>query len=97
MDSSDAKFLQPLALANTAMAQEAAGEFNQALVTNQRFLDTYSDHFMAPQAHASMARCQQSLGQLDQAKVTYQKITLQYPDTPWARWAQERLSAKIAP
>ena len=91
---SDAKFILPLALANTAMSQEAAGEFNQALVTDQRFLETYSDHFMAPQVHASIARCQQALGQMDQAKVTYQKITLQYPDTPWARWAQERLAQK---
>lgn len=97
LESGDAKFLQPLALANTAMAQEAAADFNQAIATDQRFLDSYSDHFMAPQVYASLARCQQALGQLDQTKVTYQKITLQYPDTPWARWAQERLSAKIAP
>lgn len=97
LESGDAKFLQPLALANTAMSQEAASEFNQAIATDQRFLDAYSDHFMAPQVHASVARCQHALGQLDQAKVTYQKITLQYPDTPWARWAQERLSAKMTP
>lgn len=97
LENSDAKFIQPLALANTAMAQEASAQFSQALATDQRFLDAYSDHFMAPQVHASIARCQQALGQSDQAKVTYQKITLQYPDTPWARWAQERLSAKITP
>lgn len=84
----------PIALADTAIAQEAAGQFAQAAAAAQRFLDTYSDHFLAPQVHASLARCLQAQGQSDAAKAALQKISLQYPDTPWSNWAQQKLNPK---
>lgn len=93
MERGDPK-IQPLALADLAMAQEASGQFAQATASAQRFLDAYSDHFMAPQVHACLGRSFQAAGQGDQAKQAFQKMVLQYPDTPWAAWAQTRLQAK---
>ncbi|MDD5629208.1 MAG: tetratricopeptide repeat protein [Elusimicrobia bacterium] len=87
------RVLQPLALGGLALAQESAGQCRQAQETEERFLSAYSDHFLAPQVHASMARCLSALGQNDSAKAALQKIALQYPETSWASWAQERLKA----
>lgn len=84
----------PIALANSAIAQEAGGDFAQAAATAQRFLDLFSDHFMAPQVHASLARGLQAQGQVDAAKAALQKISLQYPETPWSAWAQQRLGGQ---
>ncbi len=85
--------LQPIALSDTAISQEASGQFQQAAQTAQHFLDQYPDHFLAPQVHGCLARAQVAMGQLDAAKTTWQKISLQYPDTSWAAWAQARLQA----
>lgn len=93
LEKGEPKALQPLALANTGVTQEAAGDCRQAVQTDQRFLDAYPEHFLAPQVHASLARCLESLGQADQAKSACQKIVLQYPDTAWAAWAQSRLQS----
>ena len=61
--------------------------------TDERFLGAYAEHFLAPQVHVSLARCETTLGQRDTAKATLQKIALQYPESSWATWAQERLKA----
>lgn len=90
-EGSDAK-LASVALADTSLALEAAGQYQQAIAAAQRFLDAHADSFLAPQVHSSLGRSQHALGQIDQAKATYQKISLQYPDTPWAGWAQSKLS-----
>lgn len=84
--------LTPFALADKAMTQEAAGACAEALTASSSFLETASDHFLAPLVLGVQARCQQSLGQADAAKSTLQKMTLQYPDSPWAAWANARLS-----
>lgn len=86
--------LQPYALADLAVTQEAAGQAVQAAQTAQRFLDAYGDHFLAPQVHALLARAQAAQGQAEAAKTTYQKIVIQYPDTSFAAWAQQRLNGK---
>lgn len=83
--------VQPLALSNLALSQEASGQAKEAVVTAQRFLETYPDHFLAPQAHAALARAQAAAGMGEQARSTLQKIALQYPDTSWGAWAQSRL------
>lgn len=85
--------LQPIALNDVAISQEAAGQFEQAQQAAQRFLELYPDHFLAPQVHACLARSLAALGQLDKAKTTYQKIALQYEGTPWAAWANARLQS----
>jgi len=85
--------LQPFALGGLALAQEAAGQCAEAVKTEGSFLGAYPDHFLAPQVHAALARCETALGQKDTAKATLQKIALQYPETSWAAWAQERLKA----
>lgn len=84
--------LTPFALANKAMTQEAAGACAEALTAASSFLETGSDHFLAPLVLGVQARCQGALGQTDLAKSTLQKMTLQYPDSPWAAWANARLS-----
>ena len=91
LDRGQPQALQPFALSGVVSAQEAAGQCAQAAQTAERFLGTFPDHFLAPQVHASLARCQAALGQADTAKATLQKIVLQYPDTSWAAWAQEKL------
>ncbi|MBI5623223.1 MAG: tetratricopeptide repeat protein [Elusimicrobia bacterium] len=88
------KNIEPLALANLGISQEAAGLYSEAKDTARRFLDTFPDHFMAPTVYASLARCLNSLNQPDEARAALQKITLQYPDTFWASWAQAKLQAK---
>ncbi|MBI4679448.1 MAG: tetratricopeptide repeat protein [Elusimicrobia bacterium] len=86
--------LEPLALADIGMAQEAAGLYAEAKETSRRFLDSFPDHFMAPQVHACLARSLGYLKLTDEARAAYQKMTLQYPDTFWATWAQARLQGK---
>lgn len=85
------KAAQPVALADLAITQEAAGQAQQAVQTAQRFLDAYPDHYLAPQVHSCLARSLAAVGQKDQAKAAFQKISLQYPDTSWAVWAQSQL------
>ncbi|MCX5796334.1 MAG: tetratricopeptide repeat protein [Elusimicrobia bacterium] len=93
VDRGQPQVLQPLALGGLALAQESAEQCAEAVKTEERFLGAYADHFLAPQVHASLARCETALGQRDTAKATLQKIALQYPETSWAAWAQERLKA----
>jgi TolA-binding protein len=97
LENSEPKVLQPLALGDSAVTQEAAGQCPQAIQTAQHFLELYPDHYLAPQVHASLARCLAVGGQADQARTAYQKITLQYPDTSWAAWAKARLEASAPP
>ena len=91
LERSTPKILQPVALTDLAIAQEAEGQPKEAAQTAQRFLETYPDHFLAPQAHACLARALAASGQAEQARAALQKIVLQYPDTTWAAWAQSRL------
>jgi TolA-binding protein len=93
VDRGQPQVLQPFALGGLALAQEASKQCAEAVKSEERFLSAYADHFLAPQVHASLARCEETLGQKDTAKSTLQKIALQYPDTSWAAWAQERLKA----
>ncbi len=86
--------IQPMALVNTAVAHEAAGQYDQAVANGRSFLDAHSDHFLAPQAHSSLARSLALMGRKEEARVALQKMTLQYPDTPWANWAKDRLGGK---
>jgi tetratricopeptide (TPR) repeat protein len=91
VDRGQPQVLQPFALGGLALAQEASKQCAEAVKTAERFLGTYSDHFLAPQVHTSLARCETALGQRDTAKSTLQRIALQYPETSWAAWAQDRL------
>ncbi|MBI5243495.1 MAG: tetratricopeptide repeat protein, partial [Elusimicrobia bacterium] len=93
VDRGQPQVLQPFALCGLALAQEAAKQCGEAVKTEERFLGAFPDHFLAPQVHVSLARCEEALGQRDTAKATLQKISLQYPETSWAAWAQERLKA----
>jgi tetratricopeptide (TPR) repeat protein len=93
VDRGQPQVLQPFALGGLALAQEAADQCAEGVKTDEKFLSAYPDHFLAPQVHASLARCETALGQKDAAKATLQKISLQYPETSWAAWAQERLKA----
>lgn len=85
------KALQPLALSDLAMTQEAAQQYKDAVSTSRRFLESFPDHFLAPQVHSCLARSLQGAGDSGEAKAALQKIALQYPDTSWAAWAQARL------
>ncbi len=93
LDKGQPEKLLPFALAGLTAAQEAQNLCPEAIRTVERFLATYPDHFLAPQVHAGLARCQATMGQVDASKATLQKIALQYPETAWAAWAQERLKA----
>ena len=93
LDKGQPEQLLPFALAGLSAAQEAQKLYPEAGRTAERFLAAYPDHFLAPQVHAALARCQATMGQVDASKTTLQKIALQYPDTSWAGWAQERLKA----
>ncbi|MFA6317656.1 MAG: tetratricopeptide repeat protein [Elusimicrobiota bacterium] len=88
------KGIEPLALADLGIAQEASGLYTEAKDTSRRFLDTFPDHFMAPTVYASLARSLGRLNQTDDQKAALQKMTLQYPDTFWAAWAQAKLQGR---
>ncbi len=81
----------PMALANVAVAEEAGGRCREAADGARRFLETHPEHFLAPHVHASLARCLGVLKEGGEEKAAYQKIALQYPETGWAAWAQEKL------
>lgn len=83
--------IKPFARANKAAALEAAGKHAEAAAEAAGFLDAYPDHLLAPMVLSGLARAQQAQGQGDAAKASLQKIALQYPDTPWAAWANSRL------
>ena len=83
--------IQPIALGDSALAEEAAGDCKDASSLAQRFLDTYPDNFLAPQVHLSLARCLGTLGDKDQAKADYQKIAIEYPGTSFAKLAQKNI------
>jgi len=93
VDRGQPRVLAPFALGAQTVAMEAEGKCSEAVPAGEKFLAAFPDHFLAPQVHASVARCQTSLGQTDTAKITLRKISLQYPDTSWAAWAQDRLKA----
>ena len=87
---------KPFALANLGLSLEAAGEHARAAEKIREFLDQYPEHFLAPQAHLNLALAQEALGSLE-AKTTYEKISILYPETEWAREAQERVKALPPP
>ena len=90
-DSPNHKAALPLALADLALTQEAAGDCASAIATAQRFLDAYQDHYLAPPVHASLARCLAASGQGEKAKATFERMSLLYPQTYWADWAKTRM------
>jgi predicted negative regulator of RcsB-dependent stress response len=83
--------LRPYATADKVMTLEAAGKFADCATVAQAFLEAQADHLLAAQVHTVLARCQVALGQSEAALSTLQRISLQYRDTPWAQWANERL------
>lgn len=83
--------LSPFAAADKAMTLEAAGQHAEALSAAKSFLTESPEHFLAPLVLSVQARCEQALGQADAARASLQRITLQYPDSPWAAWANTRL------
>ncbi|MDE2142908.1 MAG: tetratricopeptide repeat protein [Elusimicrobia bacterium] len=84
--------LRPFAQAEKVMTLAAAGKAADCATSAQAFLDAYPEHLLAAQIHTDLARCQMALGQNDVAKATLQRIALQYPGTPWAEWAADRLT-----
>lgn len=83
--------LKPFAVTEKVLTLETAGKPAECASAAQGFLDSYADSMLAPMVHASLARCQTASGQAEAAKTTLQKISLQYPNTPWAAWANSRL------
>lgn len=83
--------LSPFSAANRAMTLEAAGQHAEALSAAKQFLSESPEHFLAPLVLSVQARCEQALGQAEAARASLQRITLQYPDSPWAAWANTRL------
>lgn len=83
--------LSPFSAANRAMTLEAAGQHAEALNAAKQFLSESPEHFLAPLVLSVQARCEQALGQAEAARASLQRITLQYPDSPWAAWANTRL------
>lgn len=83
--------LSPFTAANRAMTLEAAGQHAEALSAAKQFLTESPEHFLAPLVLSVQARCEQALGQAEAARASLQRITLQYPDSPWAAWANTRL------
>ena len=89
--------LKPFALTEKILTLETAGKSAECAAAAQNFLDSYADSLLAPMVHSSLARCQLASGQAEAAKTTLQKISLQYPNTPWAAWANSRLQPPAAP
>lgn len=83
--------LKPFALTEKILTLETAGKPAECAAAAQGFMDSYSESLLAPMVHTSLARCQMAAGQGEAAKTTLQKISLQYPNTPWAAWANSRL------
>jgi predicted negative regulator of RcsB-dependent stress response len=83
--------LRPFATAEKVMTLEVAGKYAECAASAQQFLDANFDHVLAAKVHTVLARCQMAQGQADAAKATLQRIALQYPNTPWADWATNRL------
>lgn len=83
--------LSPFSSANRAMTLESAGQHAEALSAAKQFLAESPEHFLAPLVLSVQARSEQALGQAEAARASLQRITLQYPDSPWAAWANTRL------
>lgn len=92
----NSQLIAPFALNDLTLTYEASGQRDKSVEEAQKFLNLYPDHFLAPQVHSAMARSLDAEGKIEDAKIAYQKIALEYPNTFFATWAQNRLNALTA-
>jgi TolA-binding protein len=76
-----------------AYAQEARGDFQGAAQTLSRILDRDRDDPLAGEAYMSLARLYEEMKKPDDAMRVYGQVLEKYPQTRWAQYALQRMSA----
>ena len=76
-----------------AYAQEARGDFQGAAQTLSQILDRDKDDPLAGEAYMSLARLYEEMKKPDDAMRVYGQVLEKYPQTRWAQYAMQRMSA----
>jgi hypothetical protein len=68
--------------------------FDAGAAALRRFIADYPLSFWTPQAYFELADCERRLGKPEEADRIYMRIIHDFPITPWARYAHERLQER---
>ncbi|MCI0569063.1 MAG: tetratricopeptide repeat protein, partial [Acidobacteria bacterium] len=70
---------------------QSAGQSQKALEILERLSKQTSGAYPPQAALMEMGRCLEGMGKKDEAREVYERLTKEYPDSDYAREAQERL------
>jgi TolA-binding protein len=76
-----------------AYAQEAKGDLQGATQTLSQLLDREKNDPLAGEAYMSLARAYEGMKKPDDAMQVYGQVVEKYPQTRWAQYALQRMSA----
>jgi len=85
--------LAPSAMEAIGFSKESLGRWDEAIKTYQELIRTRTESPAAARANYRIGLCYEKLGQNDKAVEAYGIITELLPDSLWAQYASERLSA----
>jgi TolA-binding protein len=83
-------YLAPVALFNSAAAEEEAGGPEQALVHYKRLSEEYSSSPLAPRALFASARLTENID-ADEAEGIYTRLIELYPQSSWTKLSRSRI------
>ena len=91
LDDNSDSYAAPMARAAMAHAYEIKGEADKALAIYDELARAESSTYPAAAALADKARCLESLNRKDEARKAYEQIVREFPDSDFARDAQDEL------
>lgn len=80
------------ALTGIGFAQKAKGEYEKAIPVFQQILDSNQDFILADAIYMEMGSCYEKIGSLDKARESYQQIVINFPDSPFLKDAEHKIS-----
>ncbi len=91
LEASPDNYAAPMAQAAMARMLQSAGQSQKALEILERLSKQTSGAYPPQAALMEMGRCLEGMGKKDEAREVYERLTKEYPDSDYAREAQERL------
>jgi tetratricopeptide (TPR) repeat protein len=91
-EADPSSYLAPIALVNSAVAQEQAGSVDAALKAYAEFEKTFaSDAVLAPQVFFTEGRLLESQSKTDDALAAYKKLLQKFPESNWTKLGRDRI------
>lgn len=85
-------YLAPIALVNSAVAHEEAGDASAALAVYGEFQKEFStDVMLAPQVLFTQGRLLESEKKSDEALASYKKLLEKFPESSWTKLGRDRI------